>query len=99
MKEQYDSKVYYFRTDHGGECFNEKLARLFAQKGIRRDVTPPYSPESNGVAKRLNRSIGEGIRAMLLPLKDKRLWAETARISIHVKNMHSHSALKNGFAY
>ncbi|KAI0992189.1 hypothetical protein K3495_g15997, partial [Podosphaera aphanis] len=99
MENQHDCKVKQFRTDNGGEYLNEILTRFFAQKGIRHDLTPPYSPESNGVAERLNRSIGEGIRAMLLPLKDKRLWAEAAKTFIYVKNIQSHSAINKMTPY
>lgn len=93
METQHDLKIKCFRTDNGGEYLNERLSRFFAQKGIEHDLTPPYSPESNGVAERLNRSIGEGIRAMLLSVKDKRLWAEAINTFIHVKNIQSHSAI------
>ena len=92
-------KVKRYRTDNGGEFLKEDLVKFFATKGIEHDLTPPYSPESNGVAERLNRSIGEGIRAMLLPLKDKRLWAEAVNTFVYVKNRQTHSAVKGQTPY
>lgn len=65
------------------------------KKGIEHDLSPPYSPESNGVAERLNRSIGEGIRAMLQQIKDKRLWAEAVNTFIYTKNIRFHKTLGN----
>ena len=48
-----------FRTDNGGEYVTNDLKGFFTSKGIIPEFSPPYSPESNGVAERLNRTIGE----------------------------------------
>jgi len=59
--------------------------------------TPPYSPESNGVAEHLNPTIEEALRTMLesAVTYDKRLWAEAVFTSIHIKNCQPYSALKD----
>ena len=93
LETQYDFRVKSFRTDNGGEYVNSTLSKYFAKKGISHHLTPPYSPESNGVAERLNHSIGEGIRAMLLPFKDKRLWAEAVKTFIYTKDRLSHRSV------
>ncbi|KAI0996197.1 Retrovirus-related Pol polyprotein from transposon TNT 1-94 [Podosphaera aphanis] len=93
LETQYNCIVKNFRTDNGGEYLKQQLTKFFAQKGIEHDLTPPYSPESNGVAERLNRSIGEGIRAMLLPVKNKQLWAEAVKTYVYVKNRQFHGAV------
>ncbi|KAI0996912.1 hypothetical protein K3495_g11271, partial [Podosphaera aphanis] len=59
LETQYGCRTKAFRSDNGGEYVNKDLSKFFAQKGIVHDLTPPYSPESNGIAERLNRSIGE----------------------------------------
>ena len=71
LETQYGCRTKTFRSDNGGEYVNNKLTTFFAQKGIIHDLTPPYSPKSNGVAKRLNWSISEAIRSMLLPVNEK----------------------------
>lgn len=81
------------RTDNGGEYVNKELANYLTQKGIRHDLTPPYSPESNGIAERLNRSIGEGIRAMLSNIAEKRLWAEAVHTFVYTKNRLFHGSV------
>ncbi|KAI0998282.1 hypothetical protein K3495_g9913 [Podosphaera aphanis] len=59
LETQYGCRTKAFRSDNGGEYVNKDLSKFFAQKGIVHDLTPPYSPESNDIAERLNRSIGE----------------------------------------
>ncbi|KAI0992701.1 hypothetical protein K3495_g15484, partial [Podosphaera aphanis] len=93
METQHDCKIKKFRTDNGGEFLSDKITEFFTQKGIRHDLTPPYSHESNGVAERFNRSVGEGIRAMLLPIDNKRLWAEATNTFVYVKNLQAHSII------
>ncbi|KAI1006238.1 hypothetical protein K3495_g1988 [Podosphaera aphanis] len=56
LKTQHDGKHKSFRPDNGGEYVNATLSKFFKENGINRHPTPPYSPESNGVAERLNRS-------------------------------------------
>lgn len=99
LETQYGCKTKSFRSDNGGEYINNSLTNFFAQKGIVHDLTPPYSPESNGVAERLNRSIGEAIRAMLLPLKSKRLWAEAANTYVYTKNRLAHGSVNGKTPY
>ncbi|KAI0997685.1 hypothetical protein K3495_g10503 [Podosphaera aphanis] len=77
----------------------KKLTNYFKQKGINHYLTPPYSPESNGVAERLNRSMGKGVRAMLLSLSEKRLWAEAVKTFVYTKNRQSHSTIKGKTPY
>ncbi|KAI1007148.1 hypothetical protein K3495_g1071 [Podosphaera aphanis] len=61
LETQYRCKTKAFRSDNGGEYVNNDLRKFFAQKGIVHDLTFPYSPESNGFAERLYRSIAEAI--------------------------------------
>jgi hypothetical protein len=63
------------------------LTDLTARKGIVLELTAGYPPESNGAAKRLNRTLIERARAMLLdaslPLS---LWDEAVVAACHVRN-------------
>jgi len=86
-----------FRTDNGGEYVTTDLKGFIASKGILHESSPPYSPEANGVAECLNRTIGESLRAMLdsASTYDKKLWAEAVLTSVDIKNRQPHSALKD----
>jgi len=86
-----------FRTDNGEEYVTKDLKGFFTSKGIIHEFSPPYSPESNGVAESLNRTIGESLRAMLesAPTYDKKLWAEAVLTSVYIENRPPYSALKD----
>jgi hypothetical protein len=62
--------------------------------GIKRELTTPYNPQQNGVAKRKNRTIMEAVKTMIhdqdLPMC---LWVEAAMAVVYQQNRLSHSAL------
>jgi len=65
------------RTDNGTEYVNAELKQFFTARGIIHQTSVAYTPEQNGAAERLNRTLLERVRAMLtdagLP---GALWAE-----------------------
>ena len=80
-------KLKCFRTDRGGEVNSEEFGNFCDVNGIKRELTAPYSPQSNGVVERKNRTIMSCVRSML---KDKRLplelWAEAINTCVYVLN-------------
>ncbi|GEM08938.1 gag-Pol polyprotein [Rhodotorula toruloides] len=67
---------------------------MLAEHGIIRESPPPYSPQSDGVAERVNRSIVEGIVSLLAQAgAPKALWAEALQAFVFVKNRSPHAAL------
>ena len=64
VENQLDKKIKRIRSDRGGEyvLFNDYCVK----EGIIHEVTPPYSPESNGVVERKNRTLKEMMNAMLI---------------------------------
>jgi len=97
MERQHHTTPKAVRMDNGGEYVTKDLKRFFESTGIIHEFTPPYSPESNGVAEHLNRTIGDALRAMLecAVTYDKKLWAEAVLTSIYIKNRQPHSAKKD----
>lgn len=53
------------RTDNGGEFINHELGSYYSSKGIQQEPTQAYSPESNGKAERLGRTLLERAQLML----------------------------------
>ncbi|SGY62767.1 BQ5605_C007g04732 [Microbotryum silenes-dioicae] len=90
-------KVRTLRSDNGGEYVSTAFNGFCVARGIRRELTIPYTPEQNGRAERLNRSIVEGTLALLIDSGLPRTcWDEAAMCYIHTKNLSPHAALKGG---
>mgnify|MGYP003740606461 FL=1 len=53
------------RTDNGGEYTSKEFEAYLAEHGIRHEKTVPRTPQHNGVAERMNRTIVERVRCML----------------------------------
>ncbi|SGY54708.1 BQ5605_C006g03900 [Microbotryum silenes-dioicae] len=89
------AKIKTLRSDNGGEytAFN----KFCAEQGIRRDKSVPYTPEQNGRAERLNRSIVEGVLALFhdsgLPAH---LWEEATQYYLDCKNLTPHAGIDGG---
>ena len=57
VENQLDRKIKRIKSDRGGEYI--PLNDYCENEGIIHEVTPPYSPKSNGVAERKNRTLKE----------------------------------------
>jgi len=65
VENQFERKIKHIRSDRGGEYFSNEFNLFCEEHGIVHERTPPYSPESNGVAERKNRTLTEMVNAML----------------------------------
>ncbi|UYV65814.1 hypothetical protein LAZ67_3005530, partial [Cordylochernes scorpioides] len=50
-------RIKDLRTDNGTEFCNSRFEGLFKRSGIHHQLTTTYSPQSNGVAERVNRTL------------------------------------------
>ncbi|CAI7825742.1 unnamed protein product [Closterium sp. NIES-54] len=66
VEKQAECVVKRIRTDRGGEFFGAKMTAWLKKQGIQRELTTAYTPQSNGVAERANRTILETARALLI---------------------------------
>ena len=57
--------VKRLRTDGGGEYTSKKFAAYLQEQGIVKETTTPYTPQSNGVVERANRTVMDRVRCML----------------------------------
>lgn len=75
------------RTDNGGEYTSSEFNKYLKSRKIHHQVTVPHTPDQNGVAERVNRTLTEKARAMLyhadLPRK---YWAEAILTAAYLKN-------------
>lgn len=65
VETQHGTRNKCLRTDNGGEYINQNFSAICKKAGIVNQTTVPYSPQQNGLAKRLNRRITERARCML----------------------------------
>ncbi|KFD59814.1 hypothetical protein M514_28006 [Trichuris suis] len=59
-------KVKCLRTNNGRECVDDYFAQFLTANGIRHGRSVPDTPEQNGIAERLNRTLVEKARTMLI---------------------------------
>lgn len=64
-----------------------KFETFLKSEGIGHERTVPKTPEQNGVAERLNRTLVEMSRSMLLNAKlSKRYWAKSVSTAVYLRN-------------
>jgi transposase InsO family protein len=104
----YDRKIWVktghhckiFRSDGGGEFFSNSFAEYCDTHGITQESSTPYTPQQNGRAERINRTILESTSALLtdsgLPFQ---YWGLAAECAVYLKNRSPHSALYRSTPY
>lgn len=80
-------KVKTIRSDNGGEFVNTALRGWLQAKGIAHQTSCPYTPQQNGAAERLNRTLMERVRAMLADSgAPHHLWTEALATVVYTRN-------------
>ena len=75
------------RIDNGGAFFLAKFEQFYKERGIKRHKTTPYTPQKNGVAKRMNRTLMEKARSMLSGASlEQQFWAEVVATTCYLVN-------------
>ena len=88
-------KIGTLRSDNGGEYLSEDFKKYLESKDVHHELTVPYSPEQNGVAERMNRTLVESARTLIAHagLPDC-YWAEAISTTAYVRNRMPTNALK-----
>ncbi len=75
------------RTDNGGEYLSNKFRAYLSEHGIHHQLTVAYTPQQNGVAERMNRTLMNLVRSMLHHKGiEKKFWAEALATAVYVRN-------------
>ena len=70
-------KIKILRTDNGLEYSGKEFTNQLDHMGIKREFTTPYTPQQNGVAERINKTLVEMAHCLLTQAKlSLRFWAE-----------------------
>ncbi|KAJ9529083.1 hypothetical protein QJQ45_007782 [Haematococcus lacustris] len=81
-------KVVYLRTDRGGEYIGAETQQWLRSEGITHQQTAPRTPTMNGSAERVNRTIMECVRAMMLASGvPAYFWGFGVMAAAHVHNL------------
>jgi len=92
----FNLRMSRFRCDNGREYLSTEMKDYFKKQGIQYELTIRYTPEQNGVAERMNRTILEKGRCMLLGSGlPKYLWTEAVLAAVYVINRTPTNALYN----
>ncbi|RVW62859.1 Retrovirus-related Pol polyprotein from transposon TNT 1-94 [Vitis vinifera] len=80
-------KVKCLRSDNGGEYIDGGFSEYCATQGIRMEKTIPGTPQQNGVAERMNRTLNERARSMRLHAGlPKTFWADAVSTAGYLIN-------------
>ena len=82
--ESSSGKVYRQKAENSVSADFEKCLK---KKGVRHDLTIPNTPEQNGVAERMNRTLVEAGRSMLADSRlPHRFWTEALSTAVYLRN-------------
>ena len=80
-------KLKTIRTDNGGEYTSTAFEEYLTSEGIRHERTIPRTPEQNGIAERMNRTLVETVRSMLFGASlPHAFWAEALSTAVYLRN-------------
>ncbi|KAH9736282.1 hypothetical protein KPL71_018042 [Citrus sinensis] len=86
VENQLNRKIKELRSDRGGE-YVVPFMSLCEQSGIIHQVTAPYSPQSNGIAERKNRTLKKMMNAMLISSGlPQNMWGEAVLSANYLLN-------------
>ena len=93
-------QIKALRSDNGGEYLSENFKQFLKMKGIQHELTIPHTPQQNGISERLNRTLVESARAMLIHSGlPKSFWAEAISTASYIRNRTQTSSLKDTTPY
>ena len=82
-------------TDNGGEYTSMEFQQYLKKEGVCHEFTVPKTPEQNGVAERMNRTLVETVRSMLADAKlPQKFWAEALSTAVYLRNRSPTKAVK-----
>ena len=67
IEKQTDRQIKCLRIDNGLEFCSHEFNDFCKKEGILRHLTVPGTPQKNGVAERMNRTLMENVRCIVTP--------------------------------
>ncbi|KAJ9566748.1 hypothetical protein OSB04_002714 [Centaurea solstitialis] len=92
---QLDRKIKFLRSARGGEYLSQEFDSHLRECGIVSQLTPPYTPQMNGVSERRNRTLLNMVRSMMcrstLPVS---FWGHALETAAHILNKGSTKSIE-----
>jgi transposase InsO family protein len=87
VQNQLDKSIKTIRSDRGGEYLSQEFDDYLKECGIVSQLTPPGTPQWNGVSERRNRTLLDMVRSMMshadLPIS---FWGHSLEIATFILN-------------
>src|SRR5271154_5253851 len=103
VQNQSGTTLINFRTDEGGEYTGETLKTVttfLEERGIHHEQTSAYSSSSNGVAERMNRTLMDMVRTMMITASNLPgpFWGEAVHTAAKIRNRLPTSSLEGNIS-
>jgi len=94
IERELGAKIKAHQSDNGGEYTSNEFKQYLLDQGIAQRFSRPFSPESMGVAERLNRQLLATTRCILIQAQmPGKFWAGAVSTACYVKNKCASSTL------
>ena len=94
VENKFNAKIKEIRSDNGTEYTNNRFQRLTTESGIDHEHTHVDTPQQNGVSERMNRTIKNGVRSVMiesgLPMK---YWPYAVKHVVQTRNVSPNSSI------
>ncbi|GJZ17221.1 retrovirus-related pol polyprotein from transposon TNT 1-94 [Tanacetum coccineum] len=95
VENQTTRTVKKLRTDNGLEFCNRKFEQLCIESGIARHLTVVETPQQNGLAEHMNRTLMDKVRCLLIQSGlPKTFWAEATCTAVYLINRSPSTAIE-----
>lgn len=87
VENQLNLKIKCLRTDNGREYLSSEFISYLKRSGIVHQTSNTYTPQQNGLSERMNRTLMERARCMLINSNlQKQYWAEAVATAAYITN-------------
>ena len=84
---EFETTIKRVRSDNGSEFKNTRIDELCDEFGIRHQFSAKYTPQSNGLVERKNRTLIDMARSMLSEYNvSQSFWAEAINMACYCSN-------------
>lgn len=91
VKNQLQGVIEKLRSDGGGEFASQEFKDYLACEGIQFTTSTADHPQHNGIAERMNRTIFQLVRALMVQSgSPPQLWGEAVKYATHIYNVTPH---------